>query len=44
VPFLLCLAWVLVTSLLLAVRGRRVDADRDGDAAKGVPAELRATA
>jgi hypothetical protein len=44
VPFLLCLAWVLLTSLLLAVRGPRVRVDRDGDAAKGVPAELRATA
>jgi hypothetical protein len=41
VPFMLGLAWVLVTSVLLTMRGSRSPVDRDTD---GVPAEVRATA
>jgi hypothetical protein len=44
VPFLLCLVWVLVTSLLLAVRGPQAPVGPDDGAAKGVRAELPATA
>jgi hypothetical protein len=44
VPFLLCLAWVLVTSIVLAVRGRRpVDAAADRTV-NAVPAGASATA
>jgi hypothetical protein len=43
VPFLLCLAWVTVTSVLLAVRGPQATGGLD-DAVKGVPAGLAATA
>jgi hypothetical protein len=44
VPFLLSLAWVALTSLLLAVRGPQVEADLDDGTAKGVPTEVPATA
>jgi uncharacterized protein DUF4386 len=44
VPFLLCLVWVVLTSLLLAVRGPLAGADLDHGTAKGVPMELPTTA
>jgi hypothetical protein len=44
VPYLLCLAWVLVTSVLLAVRGPQARADLADGAPKGVPTEFPATA
>jgi hypothetical protein len=44
VPYLLCLVWLLVTSVLLAVRAPRTGADGYEEAAKGVAAELPASA
>lgn len=43
VPFLLCLGWVLLTSLLLALRGPRSQVELVNGAARTVPAELPAT-
>jgi hypothetical protein len=43
VPFLLCLAWVLVTSIVLTVRGGQRARSRSGDAT-AVPAGVPATA
>jgi hypothetical protein len=43
VPFLLCLAWVLVTSVVLAVRVGR-QARTPSDDATAVPAGVSATA
>jgi hypothetical protein len=44
VPFLLCLVWVLSTSLVLAVRGPRSTSERVDDAANSVPPGIPATA
>jgi len=44
VPFLLCLAWVLVTSIVLASRGRRPVGTTAADDADAVPAGASATA
>jgi hypothetical protein len=44
VPYLLCLVWVLASSVFLAVRVPRTGGDVSEEAAKGVPAELPATA
>jgi hypothetical protein len=44
VPFLLCLAWVFVTSILLATRGRRPVGGTSDRTADAVPAGASATA
>ena len=44
IPFLLCLAWVLVTSIVLTVRGRRPAAATPDRTADAVPAGVPTTA
>jgi hypothetical protein len=44
VPFLLCLAWVLVTSIVLVLRGRRPAPETPARAADAVPAGASASA
>jgi hypothetical protein len=44
VPFLLCLAWVLVTSIVLTLRGSRPAGERSGRIADAVPTGVSATA
>jgi hypothetical protein len=44
VPFLLCLAWVLVTSILLTARGARPAGGQPGRTADAVPTGVSATA